>query len=606
MMTMREFRLPDLGEGLTESDIVSWHVHAGDHVELNQVIAEVETAKALVDLPSPYTGVVASLHAEEGQTVTVGAPLVTFEIDDGTPAAPTGDSAPPATPQAAEPGVAPHTAAPVRRDHGLGDERVPGEPGVAGEPDVAPLVSTPPVSTASAAAVSDDGPEPNLVGYGARPDRVGRPTRRPRRASGGAEPGVSRHDSAVTTRNPGLGGATAPGDRGRAVERPRSTPPVRALAKKLGVRIDRVDGTGPDGLITRDDVLAAVSCHRDVVRPPRDVHGTLTASTASAPSTASTAPAAPTAMPATPTAPADERGVLAPRGPDRGATSPVSAAVGADARAGLEPEVVPVRGVRKHTAAAMVASAFTAPHATVFLTVDVTRSVELLERLRTHRLARGARITVLALAARALCLALPRHPALNSAWHDLPDGTAEIVRHRRVHLGIAVATDRGLVVPHVPDAQDLDLPDLAAALTDLTVTARDGRTTPERLTGGTISITNVGVFGVDAGTPILVPGEAAILGLGAVRRRPWEHDGEVALRDVVTLSLSFDHRVVDGEQGARFLADLGALLEDPALALLASGPPPGGDVTRGRTRGSTPSSAVGDPQPRVRQGGVTG
>ncbi len=180
------------------------------------------------------------------------------------------------------------------------------------------------------------------------------------------------------------------------------------------------------------------------------------------------------------------------------------------------------------------------------------------------------------------------------------------MRHRRVHLGIAVATDRGLVVPHVPDAQDLDLPDLAAALTDLTVTARDGRTTPERLTGGTISITNVGVFGVDAGTPILVPGEAAILGLGAVRRRPWEHDGAVALRDVVTLSLSFDHRVVDGEQGARFLADLGALLEDPALALLASGPPPGGGVTRGRTRGSAPSSAVGDPQPRVRQGGVTG
>ena len=572
MMTMREFRLPDLGEGLTESDIVSWHVHAGDHVELNQVIAEVETAKALVDLPSPYTGVVASLHAEEGQTVTVGAPLVTFEIDDGTPAAPTGDSAPHPTPQAAEPGVAPRTAAPVRRDPGLG------EPG------------------------DDDGPEPNLVGYGAAPERAGRPTRRRRAPAaaagrgGGrpepAEPGVAPQAVPIVGTDPGLGaGVDTGGTSGRVGERPRSTPPVRALAKKLGVRVDRVVGTGRDGLITREDVLAAVSCHRDVVRPPRDVHGTLAASTA---------------MPATPTAPADERGVMAPRGPDRGATSPVSAAVGADARAGLETEVVPVRGVRKHTAAAMVASAFTAPHATVFLTVDVTRSVELLERLRTHRLARGERITVLALAARALCLALPRHAALNSAWHDLPDGSAEIVRHRRVHLGIAVATDRGLVVPHVPDAQDLDLPDLAAALTDLTVTAREGRTTPERLTGGTVSITNVGVFGVDAGTPILVPGEAAILGLGAVRRRPWEHDGEVALRDVVTLSLSFDHRVVDGEQGARFLADLGALLEDPALALLASGPPPGGGVTRGRTRGSAPSSAVGDPQPRVRQGGVTG
>ncbi|MFF2268488.1 dihydrolipoamide acetyltransferase family protein [Cellulosimicrobium cellulans] len=603
MMTMREFRLPDLGEGLTESDIVSWHVHAGDHVELNQVIAEVETAKALVDLPSPYAGVVASLHAEEGQTVTVGDPLVTFEIEEATPT----------NPPAAEPGVAGQPDPTVASNLGLGDEQVPGEPGVADEPDLAPPVSTPPVSTppvstVAAAAVSDDGPEPNLVGYGARPDRVGRPTRRPRRASGGAEPGVSRHDAPAVAGNPEFGGepatsnagfaaATSTGARGRTVrgERPRSTPPVRALAKKLGVRIDRVEGSGADGLITREDVLAAVSCHRDVVRQPHDAHG------------AHPDPGATTAAPVTPAA---ETRDVALTGTDPEATSSFSStdggSAGVDARAGLEPEVAPVRGVRKHTAAAMVASAFTAPHATVFLTVDVTRSVELLERLRTHRLARGARITVLALVARALCLALPRHPALNSAWHDLPDGSAEIVRHRRVHLGIAVATDRGLVVPHVTDAQDLDLPDLAAALTDLTVTAREGRTPPGRLTGGTISITNVGVFGVDAGTPILVPGEAAILGLGAVRRRPWEHDGDVALRDVVTLSLSFDHRVVDGEQGARFLADLGALLEDPALALLAGGSSPGGGATSGRTRGSTPSSAVGDPQPRVRQGGVAG
>jgi pyruvate dehydrogenase E2 component (dihydrolipoamide acetyltransferase) len=596
MMTMREFRLPDLGEGLTESDIVSWHVHAGDRVELNQVIAEVETAKALVDLPSPYAGVVASLHAEEGETVTVGEPLVTFEVDDGTPAptpdaasAPSPDAASASTPDAVEPGAARQQEPSVTPNPGLGGGRVTGSPGFAEVP----------VPTTSDATSPDDGPEPNLVGYGARPDRVGRPVRRPRRSTGGAEPGVPRQESPAVTRSPGFGSESVPrspglgarGDGGRADggalpgrvgERPRSTPPVRALAKKLGVHIDRVDGTGRDGLITREDVLAAVSCHRDVVRQPRDVLGTLAASTAG------------------------ESGATAPRGPGRGATSPVSAAAGADARAGLEPEVVPVRGVRKHTAAAMVSSAFTAPHATVFLTVDVTRSVELLERLRTHRLARGARITVLTLAARALCLALPRHPALNSAWHDLPDGSAEIVRHRRVHLGIAVATDRGLVVPHVPDAQDLDLPDLAAALTDLAVTARDGRTTPDRLTGGTISITNVGVFGVDAGTPILVPGEAAILGLGAVRRRPWEQDGEVALRDVVTLSLSFDHRVVDGEQGARFLADLGALLEDPALALLAGGSAPSGGAAPSRTLDPSPGSAAGGERSRARQGGVTG
>ncbi|WP_454728346.1 dihydrolipoamide acetyltransferase family protein [Cellulosimicrobium protaetiae] len=582
MMTMREFRLPDLGEGLTESDIVSWHVHAGDHVELNQVIAEVETAKALVDLPSPYAGVVASLHAEEGETVTVGEPLVTFEVDDGTP-----------TPYGAEPGDVAGLGAATDDEPGFGvapagDVTAEGAQSPAGPPE------------------ADDGPEPNLVGYGARPETTGRPARRRRaRAADGpptpaahvaapvVEPGVAVTRLVEPGDIPGFGGTTAPGASGgtpgRVGERPRSTPPVRALAKKLGVRIDRVEGTGPAGLITRDDVLAAVSCHRDVVRAPRDAHGAVPA---------------PTATPPGPTAAADESREVAPRGLVRGATSPVSAASGA-ARAGLEPEVVPVRGVRKHTAAAMVASAFTAPHATVFLAVDVTRSVELLERLRTHRLARGARITVLALAARALCLALPRHPALNSAWRDLPDGSAEIVRHRRVHLGIAVATDRGLVVPHVPDAQDLDLPDLAAALTDLTVTARDGRTTPERLTGGTVSITNVGVFGVDAGTPILVPGEAAILGLGAVRRRPWEHDGEVALRDVVTLSLSFDHRVVDGEQGARFLADLGALLEDPALALLAGGPAPGGTVL-GRTLDASPGSASTGERSRVRQGGATG
>lgn len=521
MTALREFRLPDLGEGLTESDIVSWHVHAGDHVELNQVIAEVETAKALVDLPSPCAGVVASLHAEEGQTVSVGEPLVTFEVDDGAAAASGGGAAP----------VADGAAAP-------GSAEVP-----ARVPDAVPALvgAVAGVEAAPAATAADptDAPEPNLVGYGARPDRVGRPARRPRRAV--TETQVSPPDVAEAPRRTTVTG-----------ERPRSTPPVRALAKKLGVRIDRVEGSGRDGLITREDVLAAVSCHRDVARRPRDEH-----------------PAHP-ATSAGPGAPSGEKRELAPPDRGRGATSPLSApGAVTGVAAGLEAEVVPVRGVRKHTAAAMVASAFTAPHATVFLTVDVTRSVELLERLRTHRLARGARITVLALAARALCLVLPRHPALNSAWRDLPDGSAEIVRHRRVHLGIAVATDRGLVVPHVPDAQTLDLPDLAVALTDLTTTARDGRTTPERLTGGTISITNVGVFGVDAGTPILVPGEAAILGLGAVRRRPWEHDGEVALRDVVTLSLSFDHRVVDGEQGARFLADLGALLEDPALALLA-------------------------------------
>ncbi|MBE7699821.1 2-oxo acid dehydrogenase subunit E2 [Oerskovia sp. Sa1BUA8] len=584
-MSTREFRLPDLGEGLTESDLVSWHVAAGDRVELNQVIAEVETAKALVDLPSPYAGVVTVLHAEPGQTVNVGEPLVTFEVPDeaGT--------------------VPPDGAVPTGRPAGGGED------------------------------AAEEAPQPNLVGYGARPERAGRPARRARRGPAGAPaeigladagddpqattspvpagdggPGSGQEVPAVTAQD---GGAAAP------AERPRSTPPVRRLAKQLGVHLERIVGTGARGLVTREDVLAAVSCAQGVARDgtgrERDgAHGL--------PGTASTgpvdeqggghgAPGAPgdldddeyppsSSRRSGPTALRDllgqsglaraaarRTGGFPPPEPrtahdaparGTGATSSGRAGTGAGRGPG-DPAAretrTPVRGVRKHTAAAMVASAFTAPHATVFLTVDVTPGTELLERLRTHPLARGTRITVLALVARALCVVLPRHPSLASRWEDLPDGSAEIVHSPRVHLGIAVATDRGLVVPHVPDAHRLGLTGLAEALADLTATARSGRTAPERLTGGTLTITNVGVFGVDAGTPILVPGEAAILGVGAVRRRPWEHEGQVALRDVVTLSLSFDHRVVDGEQGARFLAELGALLADPALALLLVGDP---------------------------------
>ncbi|QDW64436.1 2-oxo acid dehydrogenase subunit E2 [Oerskovia sp. KBS0722] len=424
-------------------------------------------------------------------------------------------------------------------------------------------------------------------------------------------------------------------------ERPRSTPPVRRLAKQLGVHLERIVGTGARGLVTREDVLAAVSCAQagsregtaagavqdaapgrraGTGRERNGVHGL--------PSDASRGPASRgfgTANLADDwddedAADADER---APRTTGRYAPTSLRDILGqsglaraASRRAGgfplpeaptapAEPERArgasssgrgssgetrtPVRGVRKHTAAAMVASAFTAPHATVFLTVDVTPSTDLLDRLRTHPLARGTKVTVLALVARALCVVLPRHPSLNSRWEDLPDGSAEVVHSPRVHLGIAVATERGLVVPHVPDAHTLGLTGLAQALADLTATARSGRTAPERLTGGTVTITNVGVFGVDAGTPILVPGEAAVLGVGAVRKRPWEHEGQVALRDVLTLSLSFDHRVVDGEQGARFLAELGALLADPALALLLVGDPgdpgdPGGPGDQGASR----------------------
>jgi 2-oxoisovalerate dehydrogenase E2 component (dihydrolipoyl transacylase) len=424
-MTAREFRLPDLGEGLTESDIVAWRVAEGDTVELNQIIAEVETAKALVEVPSPYAGVVTTLHAREGETVNVGDPLVTFEL-----------------------------AGSEATDETDADEPAP----------------------------------PNLVGYGATAERSGRPQRRSR----------SRGTTTV---------APPRGEADRRPERTPSTPPVRVLARRLGVDLESVTGTGEHGLVTRADVEAAAGSGPVGATPTR------------APSTG-------------------ERRI-------------------------------PISGVRKHTAAAMVASAFTAPHVTEFLTIDVSPTLALLARLREHPLAEGTRVTLLALVAHAVCEALGRHPSLNSSWDD---AAQEIVMHDRVNLGIAAATERGLIVPNIPDAGALSLLELAEALTELTAVARSGRTPVDRLRGGTFTITNIGVFGIDAGTPILNPGEAGILAVGAAVRRPWEYRGEIALREVLTLSLSFDHRLVDGEQGSRFLAEVGALLAEPGLALLSGGP----------------------------------
>jgi pyruvate dehydrogenase E2 component (dihydrolipoamide acetyltransferase) len=288
-------------------------------------------------------------------------------------------------------------------------------------------------------------------------------------------------------------------------ERPRSTPPVRKLAKDLGVSLEEVKGSGPNGLITRDDVRKFVG------------------------------------------------------GGDLPAAEELSAA-GVGAR-----EVrTPIKGVRKLTAAAMVSSAFTAPHVTEFLTVDVTPAMELLARLKAGKAFEGLKLTPLTLVAKAALIALRRNPTLNSRWDD---ANQEIVQFNYVNLGIAAATPRGLTVPNIKDADRMTLAELSAALTGLTETARAGKTSPADLSGGTISITNIGVFGIDAGTPILNPGEAAILATGAVRKMPWEYQDQIALRQVMTLSLSFDHRLVDGEQGSRFLADVGALLADPGMAL---------------------------------------
>jgi len=478
---IRDFPLPDLGEGLTESEIVAWRVAVGDRVELNQIVADVETAKAVVELPTPYAGVITALHAAEGETVNVGAPL--FSCDTGEP--------------------------------------VPAGSGVEGG-DAA--------TTAPAVA---DAPEPTLVGYGAREE--GGPKRRARRAPVVAAspvespapveehvaPSVDRRTSApagASGSGDTVAAAVAPVQPGERPERPRSTPPVRKLARDLGVDLEHLTGTGPRGLITRDDVEQAASSF-GVTVPTVGVSGGAT--DAPVPSTQ-----------AATDRPSETR--------------------------------IPIRGVRKHTAAAMVRSAFTAPHVTEFLTVDVTETMELVRSLREDRAFAAHRVTPLAVVAKAVCIAARRTPDVNARWDD---EAQEIVQFGGVNLGIAAATERGLVVPNVKGADGMTLLGLADAITALAETARAGRTSPADLTGGTISITNIGVFGIDAGTPILNPGEAAILAMGAVRRQPWEHRGEIALREMMTLSLSFDHRLVDGEQGSRFLADIGAILREPGRAL---------------------------------------
>jgi pyruvate dehydrogenase E2 component (dihydrolipoamide acetyltransferase) len=298
----------------------------------------------------------------------------------------------------------------------------------------------------------------------------------------------------------------------------RAKPPVRRLAKDLGVDLTRIAPSGPEGRVTREDVLRML------------------------------APVTERA-PATGPAPAE---VPSP------APIPGSATSDGDER-------IPVRGVRKATAAAMTASAFTAPQVTEFLTVDVTRSVALVDRLRRHPAFDGARVTVSLLAARALVAAVREFPDANASWDE---AAGEIVRHGRVHLGVATATPRGLLVPRVRDAGSLTLPTLAAAMTEVTAAARDGRASVADLSGSTVTLTNIGVFGMDTGTPLLNPGEAVILCLGAVRRRPWEHRGAVALRSTVQLSMTFDHRIIDGEVGSRVLARVGGILENPRTELL--------------------------------------
>ncbi|MFF3940588.1 dihydrolipoamide acetyltransferase family protein [Streptomyces phaeofaciens] len=458
MPTAKDFCLPDVGEGLTEADILQWTVAPGDIVEVNQIIVEIETAKAAVELPSPYAGIVSVLHAAEGATLPVGAPLITIDVDE-----PAGGGEPRPSAEKAE-------------------------------------VAHPPEPRS--AAGEEDGRTALLVGYGPRADGPAR--RRGSRPPAPAAPATVAPDPAPAGRTGTPPAPDAP--------RPAAKPPVRKLAKDLGVDLWAVVPTGPHGTISREDV------HRAAAPPAEPAAGVHPRNTG---------------------------------GGSRGETR------------------IPVRGVRKHMAAAMVLSAFTAPHVTEFVTVDISETMRLRELVGARREFSGMRISPMLFVAKALLLALRRTPELNSQWDE---ARQEIVLKHYVNLGIAAATDRGLVVPNIKDADLLSLSELAAAIAGLTKTAREGRTEPRDLTGGTVTLTNVGVFGVDTGTPILNPGEAAILAVGAVRRTPWvvqDQAGErIEPRWTVQLALSFDHRLADGRQGSRLLADIAGMLREPGLAML--------------------------------------
>ncbi|MYS18569.1 dihydrolipoamide acetyltransferase family protein [Streptomyces sp. SID4982] len=448
--SVREFKMPDVGEGLTEAEILKWYVQVGDTVTDGQVVCEVETAKAAVELPIPYDGVVRELRFAEGTTVDVGTAIIAVDVSGG--------AAPEPAPAAA-----------------------PAEPAPA-EPEEA----------------EPQGRTPVLVGYGVAASST---KRRPRK---GPEVPVAAAQAVQAELNGH--GTAAP-----VKERPLAKPPVRKLAKDLGVDLTQVTPSGPDGIITREDVHAAVAVPEPVTEAP-----------------------APAAVPA-----------------------PAPAVAVYDSARETR---VPVKGVRKATAQAMIGSAFTAPHVTEFVTVDVTRTMKLVEELKQDKEFQGLRVNPLLLIAKALLVAIKRNPEVNASWDE---AAQEIVLKHYVNLGIAAATPRGLIVPNIKDAQDKTLPQLSAALGELVSTARQGKTSPAAMQGGTVTITNVGVFGVDTGTPILNPGESAILAVGAIKLQPWVHKGKVKPRQVTTLALSFDHRLVDGELGSKVLADVAAILEQP-------------------------------------------
>lgn len=471
-MSEIRFPLPDVGEGLTEAEIVQWRVAPGDRIALDQVFVEIETAKSLVELPSAFEGVVSELLVEEGKTVDVGTPILVIQTDAA--------------------GAAPAAGA--------------GGDGVA---------AAAPAPAPAPAPAAEEGGGAVLVGHGASGPAATRRRRHP--APGGAHEKISTPPAPPVVAPPapaapvaavvgsgagvasaGLAGAQRAESRVPVIAKP----PIRKLAKDLGVDLSRVAPTGPIGDITRDDVIREAS-QASVFRNIQ-----------------------------TPEAPADRE------------------------------TRIPVKGVRKAIANAMVQSAYSAPHVSVFVDVDATRTMEYLKRLKASPDYAGIKISPLLIMAKAMLWAVRRNPTVNAQWTD-----DEIIVKHYVNLGIAAATPRGLIVPNVKNAQDMSMVELATALEQLTLTAREGKTQPAEMQNGTITITNIGVFGMDTGTPILNPGEVGIVALGTIKQKPWVVDGEVRPRFVTTIGGSFDHRVVDGDVVSRFVADVASIIEEPALLL---------------------------------------
>jgi 2-oxoisovalerate dehydrogenase E2 component (dihydrolipoyl transacylase) len=460
MSQIAYFDLPDVGEGLTEAEIVSWKVKVGDTVSVNQIIVEIETAKSLVELPCPFAGVVSELLANEGDTVNVGSAIIAVTVSEATAAVAAGSA-----PSSLHSAVAQNA------------------------------VTTEAIATVSevASSSSEEKPQPNLVGYGVS---AAAPSRRRR--------GVAAVAATATAQS--IANATAPGTDLIAIvpaaDVVLAKPPIRKLAKDMNVDISKVKATGVSGEVTREDILAAAqvaSVFKNQTTPE----------------------------------PKTER-----------------------------EERIPVKGVRKAIATAMVQSAFTAPHVSIFVDVDATRTMEYVKRLKASADFAGVKVTPLLIMAKAMIWAARRNPTVNSTWTD-----TEIIVHNYVNFGVAAATPRGLIVPNIKDADKMSMLELAMALEKLAATAREGKTTPADMQNGTITVTNIGVFGVDTGTPILNPGEVGIVALGSIRPKPWVVDNEILIRQVTTIGATFDHRVVDGDVASRFVQDVASVIEEPALLL---------------------------------------